>query len=257
MAELTLERFNELRYVKYPFIEDSLIDPLATDVLLDLHGIIYSRDIGRLRLESLAVSVDEATVVATFSYVAVSGAGLMIPVTIPSSAEAWLTLDYYQGQVLNLDVALYPTFGSGIVAFASGRSGTTVSFTDHLLWIEPACLCIRNRHVVNSMTSSTLVTLAGDVKIMPGYNMTVSVVHRANTIKLGAQVGSGEGMPCEELLAIPRNCEDLIYKINGQTPDWYGDWLLDAGPGITVTADKANSKIIIKTPFRACPGCRE
>jgi hypothetical protein len=96
------------------------------------------------------------------------------------------------------------------------------------------------------------------VKIKPGYNMVVAVIQRANTIRLGAIVGEGEGMPCEQILPVPRNCDDLVYRINGQSPDWYSDLILEGGPGIMITPDPANNKLIIKTPFKACePGCGE
>lgn len=255
MAELILERMNELRYVRYPFIEDALIDPLTNDVLLDLHGLVYTRDIGQLRLASLEVSSDESLVTATFIYEPAAGADVTVQVSVPSSAAAWAAIDYYQAQVLTTDLALYPTFGNGIVSFAAGRGGSTITFID--LYTEPACLCIRNKHIVTSMTSSSAVALTGDVKIMPGYNFAVAVIDRSNTIRLGAIVGEGEGIPCEEILDVSRNCGDLIYRINGQSPDWYGDFMLEGGPGMMITADKANHKIIVKTAFRACPGCRE
>lgn len=256
MPEIALERLNELRYIAYPFIEDSLLTPMQTDVLLDIHAVVYTLDVGHLYLSSLEVAADESTVTATFTYMPLSGSDIVITTTVPSSAGAWSALDYYRAEILAGDLSLYPVFGPGLVNLALGRGGQTILFTD--LQFEPACLCVRNRHIVNTMNSSSLVSLTGDVKLMPGYNMTISVIPGANSIRLRGIVGSGEGIPCEEILETPRNCDELIYRVNGASPDWYGDLVVEGGPGIMVTADNANNKIIIKTPFRACsPGCRE
>lgn len=256
MAELVLERLNELRFIRFPFVEDALISPMGTDVLLDLQAIVYSQGVGQLYLSTLAVAADESYAVATFTYVPLIGSDILIPVTVPASAAAWTLLDYYRAEVLTADMSLYPIFGSGIVDFAVGRGGTTVSFTD--LRIEPSCLCLRNRHVVTAMDSATDVLLTGDVKIMPGYNMLITVIGSSNTIRLSALVGEGAGIPCEQLLEVPRNCGDLVYRLNGQTPDWYGDLILQGGPGISIKGDAANNKLVIKTPFKACsPGCGE
>ena len=256
MAELTLERLNELRYIRFPFVEDVLIDPLTTDVLLDLQAVVYSKDMGHLSLTKLDVSADESSTIATFTYVPLAGATVVVPVTVPSSPAAWAALDYYRAEVLTSDISLYPVFGKGIVGFAAGRGGTHVDFTT--LRIEPSCLCIRNKHIVSAMNSCTSILLTGDVKVMPGYNMVVSIVTSTNTLRLAAVVGEGAGMPCEQVLDTYRNCDELIYRINGQSPDWYGDLILQGGPGISVKADTVNSKITIKTPFKACePGCGE
>lgn len=254
-----LERLNELAHIRYPFVEDAqMLDntravTLSSGVLLDMQAVIYTRGAGTLRLQGLDVSADSSWLTAIFVYEPLAGATLLLPVLAPSSAAAWAALDYYRAEVITPDIALFPVFGKGVVDFAAASPGMSLAWAG--LDIEPACICIRNNHAVSAMASSTGVMLTGNVKIHAGYNMVVAVLAPSNTMRFNAMVGEGEGMPCTPILETG-NCADLVYSINGMTPDWNGDLVLQGGPGISVTGDPANNAVVISTPYKACnPGC--
>lgn len=266
MNELSLERLNWLSHVSYPFVEDSIMSgtdgsssiTLPTNALLDLQLTVYSSGSGSLSLISAEISPTENSILFTFRYTPVIGSPFDLPVSVPSSEAAWANLDYYRPNVHNVAPtwSLWPIFGSGVVLLAAGNGGKLFIFNN--LIIEPTCVQLRNKHVVTSIDSPSLIKIAGDVKIKPGYNMVISELKEANTIRLSAVIGEGEGMPCAQIAPDPGNCSDLIYSINGATPDWYGDFVLEGGDGVVITSDKNNHKIIISTKFQACePGCME
>lgn len=261
MLETILERYNENSYIRFPFVEDCSMTgsqgqdtlELGTDVLLDTRAVVLARGAGTLRLYTLEVSQDGSVFIAGFLYEPLEGQPVSVALTVP--VGGWDTMGFYSTQVFIDELSLFPVFGPGVPEFARLHRGLW-TFED--LRLEPSCLSIRNKHVVTSMTSSTDVVLRGDIKLQPGYNMAVAVSQASNAIRLTAMLGEGLGQPCEKTLDIDGNCGELVYSINGATPDWYGDFLLEAGPGISITADKVNHKIVIKTSHRACaPGCQE
>ena len=258
-----MERINEVRYTAYPFVENSLMSgvldldssavPLTNDVVLDVRAVNYAREFGRLSLDS--VTFPSATSALFYiMYTDPAGANLMATADVPCDAASWETMEIYETTLHLAGVwSLFLTFGPGVVGLASGRTGGTAAFTG--LYMEPSCIRVRNRHVVNSMEGDGAV-ITGAVKIMEGYNMAVSVNTGGNSIRLSPIIGEGLGMPCEQVLPDPGNCDDLIYRLNGCMPDWNGDLVLQGGPGISVAGVPASNKVVLFTPFMTCdPGC--
>jgi hypothetical protein len=258
-----LDRLNECAHISFPFVEDTILADgtgalqLEDSFLLDLQAMIYSQDAGRLGMTAVAVNPAADELLVTFTYTPLAGAVITASALVPASASAWASMDSYRAAVhIAGVVSLYPVFGPGVADAAAGRGGNTYVFAS--CYIEPQCICVRNRHIVTGMSSSTDVKLTGHVKVQGGYNSRISVIPSANALVIGAAIGEGLGMPCTQVLPVPRNCENLVYSINGMTPDWSGELTLQGGGGISIQGVPAHNKLVITTPYRACePGCKE
>lgn len=98
--------------------------------------------------------------------------------------------------------------------------------------------------------------LTGPIRFKPGFNSIIEQNNTENSIIFSAQVGAGEGEPCEEvplyegeasptgssLLSGGPGCNDVIRSIAG-----VGGRVLDivGGLGITVTSDPDNHKVTV------------
>lgn len=90
--------------------------------------------------------------------------------------------------------------------------------------------------------------MQGDVKLKAGYNARIRVQNTSNTIVLGAQIGSGEGTPCEEvklfaeevpptgatnnLLEGGELCNEVLRAINGVGGE---NFKIIGGQGVSIT----------------------
>lgn len=98
--------------------------------------------------------------------------------------------------------------------------------------------------------------LAGDVAFRAGYNCYVRQNSFDNSVTLGAAVGYGEGEPCDEVPLFPGEsapdgstllsgglrCNETLRAVNGVGGP---DFLISAGPGVSVTADPENHKVVV------------
>lgn len=246
----------------FPLIEDSDLTgvygseemELPPSVLLDIHLVVYTQGREPLTLKQIVVNGSGTALTAHFDY---NGTALTVPV---SAASEWP----YRAEVRTSDVhdntqiLFRPIFGKGVADIAAAFAGETIVFTD--LEVESSRITVQNKHrvtgVIGALPGSTRLT--GDVVIEDGYNIQSSLVPDQRILRLNAIVGAGLGQPCSTLLPEPTNCDDLIYYINGLHPNWYGDFRLVAGPGISIEGDAANNKILIHTSVDHCrPRCKD
>jgi len=249
------ERLNENAYVSYPILEDQPLladtgEALPPSLLLDFSATIYAEVNAAPVLSEITVNPggDGLTVVIDVD-------GTDKSVYVPAGVVEYLA-------VTDVDPAFWSAnlvFGEGVNDFCADHPGESLSFA---LEFEPSRVAYVNGHVVDSVAAPGEDPLVGDVKVREGYNFSINIVKATNTLTLSAQRGGGLGLPCNysdvEAPGIPEasDCEDYLYSINGLTPDWYGDFKLEGGPGVIVEAYPDEHKIKIKTSLLARkPGC--
>ena len=268
-----LQRLNEAANTAWPFVEDSplkgisgsYLDTLPNDAILDCHAVIYGYLRGKLQLVSVAVSTGPAfTATFVFAYTPAGGSPVYLTIGSVPGSSAWDSMEVYKGSVQyistsDIRISLYVVFGRGVRTFCETDDAEGNTFLFNTPTMEPACIRAADKHFVRSCDSPSDVKLTGDIKIMPGYNMDVAVTLSSNTVRLSAEVGAGEGQPCEQLAPpAEADCADLVYFINGIGPDWRGAFKFMAGNGIDIVAHPESNKITFKTPYMAClPGCRD
>lgn len=255
---MTLERINELSNIAFPLKENvsrlgtdgSTELVLPNDFLLDLQLTVYACAAGTLELSAITVAADGSSATVTFTYAPVSGSPVMLVQLIPANIT-----DTYSTSLQGLYADLFTLYGPGVATVCGDPAFQGITFLFSSTYVEPSCVFIRNNHIVRTIDSQSHIVLSGDVKIMPGYGIIVTFLPGINSIRLSAGVGEGEGVPCTSAIST-RNCEELVYRINGMSPDWTGDFILEGGPGIQIIPDPDNHKIIIKTAYKACgAGC--
>lgn len=89
----------------------------------------------------------------------------------------------------------------------------------------------------------------GDVRLMEGYNVNISVVSATNTIRISARRGAGQGEACEDVARTEEEqekldngesldnavqCNDVFSSINGVVPDLSSRFFIRGGRGINV-----------------------
>ena len=98
--------------------------------------------------------------------------------------------------------------------------------------------------------------IAGDVRFTEGYNSSIRIDVEANAIVLEAELGAGEGMPCEEVPSCPTDsilpgkttlsgsdtCLEVVRSINGSGKRFFD---LIGGQGVTVTPFPLEHRIAI------------
>lgn len=152
--------------------------------------------------------------------------------------------------------------------------GGDLTFAAGLWQIEPAKIQNVYKHYVRSVTvlnrKRTIVTdatinsdvvvyaacLDGNLKFKEGYNCSILQDNAGNRILFRGVVGAGQGEPCGEvsqssgeappddgpyLTGGPR-CGDILKTINGKGGK---SITIKGGPGFTVTAEPANSTLVI------------
>jgi len=109
------------------------------------------------------------------------------------------------------------------------------------------------------VTREAPIEVAGNITLVPGYNVEVSQDTNRKRISIDARVGAGKGKPPEiQLPPSDIDCADLIYFINGQSPDWLGRFFLRAGPGMKIETDPEdpNRLLLTATVDRGKPRCK-
>ena len=245
------ERLNENAYLNFPFLEDQSLltdtgEPIPSSLLLDFSAAIFVEATESVKLASLVVDPAGAGLTAHFTIVtadATFGKTIYVPVGVSEFVTA-RDVDQYVWSAL-------ATFGEGVNEFCAAYPNMVFEME---LELEPSRISHTFGHAVRSVSAVGGAVLTGDVKFMEGDNFSISVIKGTDTLSLSAQKGAGAGLPCggED----DGNCGDLLYDVNGLSPDWYGNFKLQGGPGISITPDPANNKLVIGTNVSACKaGC--
>ena len=258
-----IERLNENSNRSYPFIEDSDMTAvsisntiqLPANLIIDMFFVCYNHGYDSLVLKSIEIDGGGVTLTANFEY------GLS-SIAVPVSAAAAVP---YQGEVIatdfygNTTTLLRPVFGEGVAEMCAAYPGETFVVND--IPIEPAKTAIQNKHRVTGITAGGMPgndRLTGVIYIEDGYNIRTHISTQTNSLRINAAIGEGLGIPCVNLFPSPTNCDQLVYFINGLHPNWYGEFRLVGGPGITIEPDPANHKLIIHTSVDHCrPKCKD
>ena len=249
------EWLNQNRYRAYPFIEDASLESvggaltLADNCVVDASLISYDIALADLQLLSLAVAADGSTVTFTFR----AGATSMV-IIVPGAFTG-----IYEGRVSvsgggHLSRLLRVKFAEGapVLAAAPAYRGNTYAFAH--AYLEPAVSVQQIGTRVSSINGYT-----GTIYFSDGYNSGVTLLAAANVLRFTATVGAGWGISCDPLPGEPAaDCGQNLYYINGQHPNWLGQFALRGSSGLSVVADPANHKIMLKTSISASrPGCKD
>jgi hypothetical protein len=269
MSEI-LERLNEASYTAWPFVEDSDRTShysggtrvLPDSAVLDCRAVVYGYVRGRLSLDRVRVTPGQALFYFKYEVTDPAPETVELPVLAPTGG-AWTNIDFYEGSVHYVSVSdvrfsLYVTFGKGVRLFCEGALVETYTLFGRPE-VEPSCIRPADKHFVRSCTAVAGTKLTGDVKLQEGYNIEAVLTKSSNTLRLSAELGAGEGVPCEPLLPPgPSGCEELVYRINGAGPDWRGAFKFMAGGGFEIISHPDLHKVTLKTPYLACsPGCAD
>lgn len=257
---MIMERLNENAYISYPFLEDEILKAtdgteIPTDLLLDLKVDLPINPENKPSIKLTGVETSVGFVTLTFTVTELYPAPSTTPVQIILPVLPVGT-DHYTSSFVDVG-GINGIYAAGRgVNFLVDNFPLTVLETD--LAIEPSCVTNTYNHQVNTISGDIGDILTGDVKVVEGYNISAYVNPSTNTLRLSAQVGGGEGMPCQ----IPDqeesgDCGTSLFRINGMKPDWYGNFLLQGGPGIAVIPDPGGNKIVIRTSVDGCKeGCK-
>ena len=252
MSVLT-DRLNSNKYVRFPFVEDAtMLDITAAFVLpdnfiADFSATIYGEPAPDCLLTGLSVTA--GSVWLTFD-VGGQPCILIVPPFIS---------DYYSTSFLSVDgygdtiIRFTATVTAELEAWAADNPSAAYTFTG--IPVEPSCSILRNNHRVMSIAASGQARLSGDVQFREGYNMRVTVLPDFNALNLSAVLGEGAGVPCEPILTSSSSahaCDGLIYHINGLHPDWFGQFFLYGGQGVSVEPEASTHRLILKTNVAGC-----
>jgi len=108
--------------------------------------------------------------------------------------------------------------------------------------------------------------LRGDIRFKPGYNAIVRQESDTNLLIFGAEVGAGEGQPCDQvplfdgevppagsaLLEGGPRCNEVIRSINGVGGKFAA---LLGGTGVTVTQLPASNKVVVDVNMGGLAAC--
>jgi hypothetical protein len=229
---------------------------LPNNALLDFYILSYSEPQSQPKLDTVAVDGGGTTVTFTFDY---NGVSLVVPVSaaIATPFQAELrTTDAFS----NTALLVRPVFGDGVATIAGdvANHGKTFTFTDLLL--EPSLGSLQDNHRTTAVfaTATPAVRLTGDVLTKEGFNFKTSILPTSNSLRLSAGVGQGEGIPCETVTPPDGECEDAVFFVNGLGPNEFGEFVIQAGPGIEVIANPASNKITLRSRVDIVkPSCRD
>lgn len=225
-----------------------MLTTLPNDCIIDATMVSYDADLPGLRLLSLAVAGDGSTVTFTFR----AGAGTDLTLLVPG-----VFTGIYEGRVSSSGPwtgLLRVEFGEGVPVLAANPTyrGNTYTFTD--AYLEPSVQVQQLYNRVSSVNSQV-----GLIYFTDGYNSTISLLKSQNVLRIAAAVGSGLGVSCDPLPGQPKTqCGESIYYINGQHPNWLGQFSIRGGDGLTVDTDPVNHKIILSTGINPNkPACKD
>jgi len=258
------------RYIAYPFREDTNMSGVSgagtfvfpDDVIKDLQFYSLNNDRGSLRLQTL-LPVSGASRELRFLRT-IGSSAYVIALTLASGTLDDTELEIASAGVYHMKLRL----GAGVdKLFAGAHTANTYVFDE--MEIEPTLLRSEKNHYVTSMSGSNLIRLTGDINIKEGYNISVGVLPARNVLRLSASKGAGQGEPCEYFFSenccehtceddpTPGNCSKYIFYINGLHPDWFGNFLLQGGPGIKVSSPGGNIVELTSTVSQEAPECEE
>jgi hypothetical protein len=248
---------NHNRYRTYPFIEDQILEggglTLENSTIIDFYAVVYG-DFGlQVKLNQVDVAAAGATVTFRFQYGPDSDPSYA-SIIVPGSTE-----DPYEGQVRIAGpddgsvILIKAVFAEGVKIITDEPANHSMTF-DFDVPVEPALVSVNNSSRVTSVSD-----LQGDVHFADGYNVRVSLNQNSNTLKFSAARGAGQGTPCEPFHNLePNDCEGLVFSINGQHPDWFGNFVWQGGSSIVVLADPVNNRIVLQTPIEPDrPKCKD
>ena len=263
LHERGIEWRNLNRYRAYPFRDDvdmslSNGSKLPNDVIVDAAAVHYKGTSTAFSLIAIARNDNgdsTSTAVFTFQVGAdtctvslPSTASVQLPVTVSPSGHR-VSILFDEGALTLLDV------------------GTSVTCD---IPIQPALVIMHNRHRVATIAGtppmsglpdvSILKPVSGRVYARAGYNCIVEVIPGNDdtlpVLRIGAQYGAGEGVPCFPLSEDTETCREALLYINGMSGSSNGDFSIVGGEGVTVTAVPEEHKIVIsgKQSYQN-PGC--
>lgn len=242
---------NENSYRHYPFVDDADLTmsggTLPGDAVIDLHVVIYGDLYANNALTQdvwLHKVINHTTYIAVHwsvgSYAAVMSvplsADLAEPITVRSSVPGTNGVKFTV-------TALY---GASILTLAA-PGGQSVPYTP--IRILPSLVTVQSHTRVNSVRGAGpggSEELTGRVYCQEGYNCQLEFIPGSvPVLRLGAVYGAGAGVPCTAFPDV-RSCNDTLLRINGLTASTEGDFMIEAGPGVSVTPDPDTHTVRIK-----------
>ena len=230
---------------RYPFVEDTSLmlaggAMVPDDAVLDFSAVFYAEAEEQAVLTSVEViGAGPKTLVFTFTI----GSTVLSFMVTDAAAFPYITSVYLAGAYAGTCA-----FGEGVIALASalvpGLYGTTAAPV-----IEPALVTVQDRRRVNSVlgTKAGSVPVQGDIYIKEGYNCNVTLVKSAGILRIDGVRGAGKGLPCDKPPVTKLKCSDVFLRINGLTADDNGNFVMAAGPGLTLVSDPAAHKLTFKS----------
>lgn len=247
MSEV-LEWCNHNSYRAYPFAENAnrvAADQfeLTNDTIVDAALISYGTPANALLLDRLVISGSTQTYRFTYGSLSLELA-IVVPLADPVASV------YVNGTSGAMDALLRIQFGTGVNAYVA--DGTHIF---NGLAMEPSIVQVQSNSRVSGIGIQSASLLTGDILVRAGYNASVSFSKDRNAIRIGAAIGAGSGVPCEQLLNTDAECNSVQYYINGVPPDAYGSFTLLGGPGISVTSVPGSNTIQMRTTVKKRPSC--
>jgi hypothetical protein len=249
------EWINQNRYRAYPFVEDSNRQVvagglrLADNCIVDASLVSYDTNLTNLRLLALAVAPAGTTVTFTFR-----AATTDMTIIVPGGFSGT-----YEGRVLvtagsRLLRLLRVRFAEGVPVLAATPAYQGNTYTFAAAYLEPAVSVQQLNTRVSSVNGYT-----GKIYFADGANSYISLLPDQNILRISAAVGAGLGVSCEPLGGgPPTSCDEALYYINGQHPDWLGRFTIRGAAGLIVDTDPPNNKLILRTSISLDkPACKD
>jgi hypothetical protein len=135
----------------------------------------------------------------------------------------------------------------GYIDFFFGLNGTIIFNKDAL----PVLPSIIKKDVCDGITSladeNSGVELKGDIKLLSGYNISITYSAGNNKITFNAIKGEGLGVFCGESCPEPDFCDECLKTINGIGPDNTGTFYFFARNHATIEDDPPGHAITVGT----------
>ena len=247
------ERLNENAYLSFPFEEDQVLvadtgEELPFSFLLDFVADVYLPVITPPRLKSIAVAPGGTDLTVTV-VTELDGETLSRQILVTAGVSEWVVAR----DLLSTHWSALFTFGEGVNELCEKYPGQTLTFD---VGFEPSRVSLTDGHAVRTMSALGGPQLSGPVNLSEGYNTSISLIGATNTLLISAQKGAGAGIKCDDGGG-SGNCGELVYDVNGLTPDWFGNLAFEGGPGISVDPQPDDNRLVISTKLKACEkGCK-
>lgn len=231
---------------RYPFVENTILQlqdvtpiPIPDSAILDFRAVCYAVAGQHVYLQTVQVIGSGPK---TFVFGFQAGSMDMFFSVTDAAAFPYTATASSTGMFTGTCV-----FGEGILELA----GLAPALYYAMLTpeIEPALVVFQDRRRVDSVlgTKTGSVLVRGDIYVKEGYNCNVTLIKSSNVLQIDAIRGAGKGLPCNKPTGTQLKCTDVFLRINGLTADDNGNFVLAAGPGLTLTADPANNKLTYKS----------